>query len=155
MTREKPARQKPAQGLQRAVTARWTQKLAEAGWTPICHAFLRHYGSLHPVISPVEAMFVVHLMMHKWDDRNPYPTFATLARQMGVSVSTARGYARSLEKKGYLVRIAHTGDANEFDLSRLFAILEHAVDMAPPHGKRARRPAEVLFESHPAVPEVA
>jgi hypothetical protein len=110
--------------VQRDVAARWTQKLADGGWTPICDAFLDSYRRLTPPITNMEAILVVHLMRYKWDTSAPYPGFARLAGRMGLTMTAVRNHARSLEQKGYLQRKQRVGSTNKFDLTPLFRALE-------------------------------
>lgn len=110
----------------RDVAHRWTEKLAKFSWTPISDVFLNRYSSLQPPIKHGEAMFIIHLLQHKWDDASPYPSFRTVAKKMGVSHEAARNYARSLESKGYLTRVITLGETNRFNLKPLFHALELA-----------------------------
>lgn len=111
----------------RDVASRWTPVLAKLGWTPISIYFLDNYHRLAPPVRYSEAMFIIHLMRHKWDSSAPYPSFGTLGKRMGVSTEAARSYARSLQKKGYLMREGQTGETNRFHLTRLFAALERLI----------------------------
>ena len=61
---------------------------------------------------------------HKWDNAPPFPGFTSLAKRMGISTTAARGHARSLEGKGYLIRQMRVGTTNKFDLTKLFTALE-------------------------------
>ena len=110
--------------LPREVSARWTESLIKPGWTPVADFFLDHYAKLTPPISNPEAMLLIHLIRHKWDAAPPFPGFTSLARRMGISTTAARAHARSLERKGYLVRHMRIGTTNKFELSKLFAALE-------------------------------
>src|SRR5882757_4135595 len=105
----------------RQVSSRWTPALARGGWTPVVNFFLDNYHRLHPKpLRYVEAMFIIHLMRHKWDSGAPYPGFKSLAKRMGISPQSARIYARTLQKKGCLVREFKTGETNRFHLRKLF-----------------------------------
>jgi hypothetical protein len=108
----------------REVSDRWTEALTKQGWTPVSDFFLDHYARLDPPITNAEAILVIHLIRHKWDDAPPFPGFTTLARRMGISATAARAHARSLEAKGYLARQMRVGTTNKFDLTKLFAALE-------------------------------
>lgn len=108
----------------RVVSARWTEALTKQGWTPVSDFFLDHYARLDPPITNAEAILVIHLIRHKWDDAPPFPGFTTLAKRMGISTTAARGHARSLERKGYLHRQMRIGTTNKFDLTKLFTALE-------------------------------
>lgn len=92
--------------------------------------FLEHYSTLTPPLTNAEALFVIHLIRHKFDAEAPYPGFPTLARRMGVTPTAARGYARSLERKGYLKRESRTAQTNKFLLEPLFEALERIL-LAP------------------------
>jgi|GEM_PF-2176408 len=108
---------------QRIVATRWTPALV-ASWTPVSDYFLDSYTRLTPPLSNGEAMLVIHLMRHKWDEAPPFPGFKTLARRMGLTDTSVRNLARSLEKKGYLLRHKRVGTTNHFELNPLFQALE-------------------------------
>ncbi|MDQ2868759.1 MAG: helix-turn-helix domain-containing protein [Verrucomicrobiota bacterium] len=111
--------------LSRQVAARWTPALiASGGFTPISVFFLENYSALPLPLTHGEALLVIHLMRHKFDRQAPYPGFATLARRMGVTPTAVRGYARSLERKGYLQREMRLASTNKFHLEPLFRALE-------------------------------
>jgi hypothetical protein len=110
---------------QRVVAARWTPALTNGGWTPVSDYFLDSYRKLNPTISSNEALLIIHLMRHKWDEAPPFPGFKTIAKRMGLTATSVRNHARSLEKKGYLLREKRVGTTNLFDLTPLFQALEH------------------------------
>jgi hypothetical protein len=124
----------------REVSARWTVALTSQGWTPVADFFLDSYAKLSPPLTNAEAMLVIHLIRHKWDAAPPFPGFTTLAKRMGISPTAARAHARSLEKKGYLVRQMRVGTTNKFDLTKLFAALEklQAYEMGKKEGMAAK-----------------
>jgi hypothetical protein len=121
---ESPPAAAPKQKLDHAVAKRWTQALVKNGWTPVSDFFLENYHRLRPEVTSAEAMFIIQLMRHKRDAKPPYPGFKSLATRMGVRVGTARGYARSLETKKYLVREMREHTTNRFHLEPLFTALE-------------------------------
>lgn len=106
----------------RKVENRWTPELSES-FTPISNFFLDHYADLRPRIKALEAMFIIHLMQNKWDEQAPFPGFRSLAKKMGISMSAARTYARSLQTKGYVRRQEQIGRSNLFHFDKLFAAL--------------------------------
>jgi hypothetical protein len=110
----------------RDASNRWTPLLVAEGWTSVSNVFLRLYSKLNPPLSYGEAMFVIHLVQYKWDESAPYPSLTTIADRMAVSAGTARSFARSLERKGYLRREEITGKANKYHLDPLFKALEDA-----------------------------
>src|SRR5213075_3151353 len=86
--------------------------------------FLENYHRLKPYsLTHGEAMFVVHLMQHKWGAEAPYPGYKTIARRMDVSDKTARRLAKSLEDKKYLVREVREAKTNRFHLTKLMSAL--------------------------------
>ena len=103
---------------------RWAQELAEDGHVPISTFFLENYHRLKPYpLTHGEAMFVVHLMQHKWGTEAPYPGYKTLAKRMAVSDKTARRLAKSLEDKKYLVREIREAQTNKFHVKKLIDAL--------------------------------
>jgi DNA-binding MarR family transcriptional regulator len=127
----------------RQIGRRWTPTLiAAGGFTPIAVFFLENYSMLPNPLTHGEALLVIHLMRHKFDSDAPYPGFTTLAKKMGVSPTAVRGYARSLEKKGYLKREMRVSSTNRFHLEPLFRALEQllAIKLAEPNPHR--RPQE-------------
>src|SRR2546430_7954753 len=84
---------------------KWAAELESDGHVQISTFFLENYHRLKPYpLTHGEAMFVVHLMQHKWTEEAPYPGYKTIAKRMGVSDKTARRLAKSLDDKKYLVR---------------------------------------------------
>src|SRR5262249_53349944 len=119
-----PATTNGTRAAQRVVAARWTPDLTKGGWTPVSDFFLDNYRRLAPPITSNEALLIIHLIRHKWDASPPFPGFKTLAKRMGITATSARNHARSLDKKGYLVREKRVGTTNLFDLTPLFRALE-------------------------------
>ncbi len=72
----------------------------------------------------MEVLLIVHLMRFKWDAAAPFPGFKTIAKKMGITATSVRNHARTLEQKGYLTRIKRVGATNRFDLTPLFGALE-------------------------------
>lgn len=103
---------------------RWAPSLKEDGFVPVSTFFLANYHRLKPYdLTHGEAMFVIHLMQHKWDENAPFPAYKTIASRMHVSSKTARRWAQSLEKKGYLKREMRVGETNRFHLNQLMDAL--------------------------------
>lgn len=100
---------------------RWTPALVEGGFTPVSTFFLDNYSTLK--MTSAEVVFVLHLIRHKWDHKNPYPSFDILATRTGASYASVRAHARSLEQKGLLKRVRRRGYV-EFDLTPLFKSFE-------------------------------
>lgn len=109
----------------RSVGKRWKHAaLFEQGYVSVPTFFLKTYGRLKPYsLTHSEAMFVLHLMQFKWDEKAPFPSYGRIAAQMGISDKQARRYAASLETKKYLKRNFRIGITNTFDLTPLFDAL--------------------------------
>jgi DNA-binding MarR family transcriptional regulator len=107
----------------RDVVTRWggDPRIKKEGFVPIPKRFLDYHAALKPYsITVAEALFIIHLMWYKWDEKPPYPSLKTLARRMGVTAIYARRIARSLEGKGLLKRLPRSGYTNAFDVTPLF-----------------------------------
>jgi DNA-binding transcriptional regulator YhcF (GntR family) len=103
---------------------RWAPELESDGHVQVSTFFLENYHQLKPYdLTHGEAMFVIHLMQHKWGTDAPFPAYKTIAQRMGVSTKTARRFAASLEQKKYLHRRMRVGATNRFDLTNLLAAL--------------------------------
>ena len=103
---------------------RWAPALKKDGHVQVSTFFLENYHRLKPYdLTHGEAMFVIHLMQHKWGADAPFPSYRTLAQRMGVSVKTARRFAVSLQNKKYLHREFRIGATNLFYLDKLIAAL--------------------------------
>ena len=131
-----------------AVERAWSSTLAETGHVPVVNAFLEHYSSLKPALTTGEAMFVIFLMKHKWDEAAPFPSYQRIARMMGVSHKMARRYAANLEKKGYLERERYPSLSNRFHLSKLFGALEGVVAETR-RNRRQPEPSKHRGNDHP------
>lgn len=108
--------------MSRTYAARWRHAdLLESGYLVVPSIFLRHYSQLKPYsLTHGEVLFILHLMEFKWDSADPFPSYDTLARRMGISTKMARRYGKALEQKGFMRRKIRTGNTNRFDLSPLF-----------------------------------
>ena len=122
----------------RSFARRWAPELEADGHTQISIYFLENYHRLKPYpLTHSEAMFVIHLMQYKWDERSPYPGYKTIAQRMGVATKSARRYAQSLQQKKCLHREVRIGQTNLFDLAPLMkALVAHKAQASP---KKPRR----------------
>ena len=128
-------------GAERSFGRRWGHdSLFERGYVPTPTSFLRLYAKLKPFpLSVGEAMFILHLMGYKWDSKAPYPSYKTIAEQMGVSDKLVRKHAQSLEVKKFLKRVERAGRTNQFDMTGLFDALADAVEKEKLERKQKRR----------------
>lgn len=123
------------------VQTRWggDPAMLSRGFVGVPILFLENHAALTPYrLNPAEAVFVISLMAHKWDDRAPFPGYKRIAQWMGKSESYARKLARDLEIKGLLKRRERIGYTNEFDLTPLFAAIVGHVKTKPKKAKPAK-----------------
>jgi hypothetical protein len=104
-------------------------------YVPVPNILLENYSKLSPPITGQELVFLLQVMVYKWDRRPPFPSYAAIAGRMRLSDSRVRKIAQSLEQKGYLRREFMMDDNNRFHLDGLFDALHAAVARRP-------RPAE-------------
>ena len=132
-----------AASSQSAFVAKWGRELARHGYTQVSNFFLENYHRMKPhALTHAEAMFAVHLLRYRLTDAAPFPSYATIARQMGVSVKTARRHAQSLERKKCLFRTFRVGRTNSFQLDALVNVLmrfARGTRVVPPRGGRRKR----------------
>lgn len=114
----------------RDILSRWGGRpaLLREGFVAVPTTFLKYYSKLVPQLTPTEALFILELVVYKWDQRAPFPSYKSLADRMGVSETYARKLARGLQAKGYLTREARTGTTNRFDLGPFFERLAVQVE---------------------------
>lgn len=118
----------------RTMVSRWGGKgiLFQNGFVAVPTRFLEARAAMRPFqLTPTEALFIIDLMAHKWDHKPPYPGYRRLAKWMGKTDGYVRRLARALEIKGFLKRRRRIGATNEFDLTPLFAKLEHHITSPP------------------------
>jgi hypothetical protein len=124
------------------IVTRWGghEELFAGGWVAVPAIFLKGYASFKPWgMNSMEAMLVLQLMVHKWDAKDPYPSYNTLAKRLGKTEGYARSLARSLQGKGLLTRVIRTGTTNRFNLRPLFDKLKaHAIAEKSKRAKRAK-----------------
>lgn len=122
----RPATAVDPAAVDRSFAARWKHpELFKNGYIPVPISLLKHYRNIKDGVglTPPELLFVLHLLEFKWTPARPFPSYARLAKNMGVGVKMARRYAKQLEDKGFLRREIRQGNTNQFDLEPLFDAL--------------------------------
>ena len=98
-----------------SLAVRWgSTQLFEEGFVGVPAALVTRYAKLG--LSTAEFVFVLELMVFKWNEQAPFPNYSTLAKRMGITTEMTRRHAKSLESKGMLKRLRRTGQSNVFDL---------------------------------------
>lgn len=108
------------------VGTRWGSARLGNQFCPVSSYFLRNYHRLN--LNSSDAMLVIQLMDHKWDERHPFPSLKTIAQRMGLAQRTVRHTVKTLQGLGLLKRLPTTGGTNRYDMSGLFAKLEELMD---------------------------
>jgi DNA-binding MarR family transcriptional regulator len=110
-----------------SLAARWgSLQLFDEGFVGVPASLVTRYAKLG--LSAGEFVFVLELMVFKWDEQAPFPSYHTLARRMGITTEMTRRHAKSLESKGMLKRLRRTGQSNVFDLLPLTNTLKALLD---------------------------
>jgi hypothetical protein len=128
-TEDVPTATQPSAENTRSIEKRWTPLLAKR-FCPVSSAFLELYHELRPHsgargLNSTEAMLLIHLIDHKWDERAPFPTVARLATRLGLSTRMVRGALKNLEDNGYVRRDPMpNGGPNRYHFDGLFRALE-------------------------------
>lgn len=116
-----------------SLRARWGDDLLDRGIACFPVLLFEVYHLLG--ISEEELVFIQQAFCYKWDDRNPYPSFSTIAAKMGKTKRTIQHYAESLEKKKLMERKPRLGGSSELDFSLLLAamrgLLQEMKDSSP------------------------
>lgn len=102
---------------------KWSSGIEDEGYVQFPNLLIKHQHDLG-ITSP-ELVFLLGLLVHKWDTRNPFPSLATVGTYSGKTRNTAQAAARSLENKGFILRVSRGGnETNEYDFNPLINRLE-------------------------------
>lgn len=126
----------PKKERDRSVKARWGEKLASAGFSPVPSVFLRHYHKLRVCpgkrarkLNSTEVMVIIHLAEFKWDERDPWPSVGTIAERLGISPRSTREAMKTLEEADLLKRkLSLRGGTSSYSFKGLIAKLEALLD---------------------------
>lgn len=133
---EQPSKEKSS-----GLDARWGVRLSKP-YHPVSRFFLQNYWRVKPHdgargLNSSEAMLIIQILDHKWDDRAPFPSLPMLATRMGLSVRQLRATVKRLEDLGYLRRQpAENGGPNKYHFDGLINAL-HAMQDADVAAKDA------------------
>lgn len=110
--------------------AKWSDQIAERGHTALPNLLIINQVKLG--ITDSELVTLIGLLLHKWDENDPYPSVARLAKYSGSTQITIRRHLRSLDKKGLIERKKRSGTTNEYSLKPLINKLELYAQVAKP-----------------------
>ncbi len=114
----------------RSFAARWSPKIATGHFTPVPEYFLHNLHRLRPHdhaqgLTPLEALVIVQIVSHKWDERAPFPALGTIAERLSVSRRTIRAALERLEDLGYVRReYSSTGGTSRYHFDGLVRAIE-------------------------------
>lgn len=114
---------------------KWSPAIAAHGHTALPNILLRNYKSLG--ITGPELRIIIALELHRWNDKEPWPSISTLAKLAGVSSRRARILVSSLHDKGIITRTLRDNAASTYNFDRLiFKLDQLAVSSLPPGRKQ-------------------
>ncbi len=116
-----------------ALTQKWSELIAEHGYTQVPNLLLQSQAALH--ITTSELCILLQILSYKWTPRHPYPSVKRLSTQSGLAQKTVRNNIARLENKGLLKRIYR---ANQSSLIDFEPLIEKLNLIAPI--RAARRP---------------
>lgn len=118
--------------VDRSIKSRLTDRLAKQ-YCPVPTYFLKNYHRLESTpgsggLNSSQVVFLIHLLDHKWDANDPYPSMGLLAKKMGLTRRGARKIASSLEGRKLIRRGSSASKSNSYNLQPLFDALHKMMD---------------------------
>lgn len=110
--------------------SKWSERIAGSGHTALPNLLIIHQAELD--ITASEFITLIGLLLHKWDDKDPYPSANRLATYSGLTHITVRRNLRSLEKKGIIWRNLREGFTSEYSIKSLIEKLDIYPQSNPP-----------------------
>lgn len=95
-------------------SAKWSEEIADDGFTMVPNALLKHYGQLG--LTPSEFLVLVNIESYRWEaDDFPYPTVETLATRVNMKTRTVTRLITRLHKdKRLIIRRPRRNTSNEY-----------------------------------------
>jgi hypothetical protein len=133
----------PNADVRQDVITRWggISVLLRNGFVPVATTFLWNGARLG--LKPLENLLIIHLMSYKRSRGLPRPSYAKLAERVGISAVHCRRVLRSLEARGFLIRVPSQGGNSSFDMTPLFTKLARLIDEQDTLVERQRWEASV------------
>ena len=134
---------------------KWSRTLIKAGWTAIPSIVLEKQDALG--LDAVDVNILMHRIRHWWyRDNLPYPAKKTIAKCMGVNVSTIRRHVARMQAANFIARIKRTDPAtgrqesNHYDLQGLIgSVLPFAREAVQQRQRHRAEAAERLRRKRP------
>lgn len=79
---------------------------------------------------------IVAIEMHRWEDKEPYPSVAKLASLVGTTPRRARAIISSLHAKGLILRTVRDYETNTYSYEQLIYKLDQLATSSLPPGRK-------------------
>ena len=102
---------------------KWTEEIAEFGFTMIPNLMLKHFSLLD--MSASEFLVFTQIESYRWTSRkDPYPSVETLAERIGIEPRTVTRTITSMHKKKLINRYGRRKTSNAYSVQPLIDKLE-------------------------------
>ncbi len=118
----------------------WSSRIAAEGHVRIPTLLIRNLGKLK--ISTTEFATLVGIISYRWSTTNPFPSVERLCEFSGLGDSAIRNHLRSLEAKGFILRIQREGQSSEYDIRPLIKRLDLLSNVIPCPIKKLTPPSQ-------------
>lgn len=110
-----------------SLSAKWSEEIAEDGFTMVPNALLKHYGQLG--LTPSEFLILVNIESYRWKaDDFPFPTVETLSKRVNMKTRTVTRLVTRLHKdKKLIIRRPRHNTSNEYSFHPIIYRLTHLV----------------------------
>ncbi len=97
-----------------SLAAKWSEAIAEDGFTMVPNSLLKHYGQLG--LTPSEFLILVNIESYRWEaDNFPFPSVETLAKRVDMKTRTVTRIITRLHKdKRLIIRRPRRNTSNEY-----------------------------------------
>ena len=110
-----------------SVEQRFGDVIAGDNWGIVPYALYKYQNRLG--LNIAEVWFLSWVIMHRWEDKDSFPSLNALARYTGKSRTYLQAIAHKLWKKGYIIIKSRTLDngataSNFYDIEPIKTLLE-------------------------------
>lgn len=124
----------------RQLEHRWTKTLVAPGWTAFPSIILESQHKLG--LDATDLTILLHLAKYWWYRENPpHPSKRTIARCMGINVSTVRRRIKAMEKVGFIRREARFDSSSRRQETNVYHF-DGLIEAVTPYAKEALQTKE-------------
>lgn len=113
---------------------KWSPAIAAHGFTALPNLLLKNYKALG--ITTPELRIIIAIELHRWDDKQPWPSIGTLASIAGITSRRARVLVTSLHDKALVIRSERDNDTNTYSFEKLIFKLDQLATSSLPPGRK-------------------